>query len=161
MTILDKIKIFLSETKDISLGYSEINFIQPDNLDEEQIGYSIDTNGNSLVTGNDGDWQQEWLVIATDHIGDPIIVDVSTSDLTILSAEHGEGDWQPLVIADSLEKFKNILSNLDNISKDRTNPVELENNPIADKEKQYILTQIEEQNPNADLSYWETFFEND
>jgi hypothetical protein len=161
MTILDKVKMFLTGTNDISLGYSEINFIQADNLDDEQIGYSVDTNGNSLITGNDGDWQEEWLVIATDNVGDPIIVDVSTSDLTVLSAEHGEGDWEPLVIADSLEKFKNILSYLSKISKDRTNPVELENNPISDKEIRFILTQIEEQNSKAELSYWETFFEND
>src|SRR6266513_5104465 len=110
MTTLDKIKIFLSEIKDISLGYNEINFIQSENLDEEQVGYSIDTNSNSLITGKDGDWKEEWIVIASDQMGDPIIIDVSSVELTVLSAEHGEGTWEPFVIADSLDNFKNTLS---------------------------------------------------
>src|SRR5262245_31602872 len=106
MIILDKIKNFLWETKNVSIGYSEINFIQPGNLGKEQIGYNIDPNGNSLVTGNEKDWHQEWIVIATDQLGDPIIVDASSPVLNVLSAAHGEGAWKPFLIADSLDNFK-------------------------------------------------------
>ncbi len=161
MAILDKIKSFLSDTTNVSFGYNEINFIQPDNLDEEQIGYTIDSNGNSLITGNDGDWQKEWLVIATDQLGDPIIVDISSPNLKVLSAAHGEGTWEPFVIADTLDNFKSIISSLDNISKDRTNPVDLEKNPITDIERQTVLAKIEKQNSDTELWYWENFFESD
>jgi hypothetical protein len=161
MTVLDKIKNFLSDTEDISLGYNEINFAQPDNLDEEQIGYSVDTNGNSLITGSDGDWREEWLVIASDQLGDPIIVDVSSSNLTVLSAAQGEGTWEPFIIADSLDNFRNIISSLDNVSKDRTNPVDLQKNPITDIERQDVLTKIEKQNSDTELWYWKNFFDND
>ncbi len=161
MTILDKIRNFLSDITNVSLGYNEINFIQPDNLDQEQIGYSIDSNGNSLINGDDGDWQEQWLVIAADQLGDPIIVDVSSPNLSVLSAAHGEGTWEPFIIADSLDKFANIISILNNVSKDRTYPVDLEINPITDKERQEALRKIEQQNPEAEIWYWENFFEND
>ena len=115
MTNLDKVKKFLSETKDISLGYNEINFVDTDNLDEAQIGYSVDTNSNSLISDNDGDWKKEWIVIASDQLGDPIIVDTNTSELTILSASNGEGDWETFTIADTLDTFKNIISMLSQI----------------------------------------------
>jgi hypothetical protein len=161
MNIPDKIKNFLSDTRDLSIGDNEINFIQPDDLDKEQVGYSVDPNGNSLVTGNDGDWQEEWLVIATDQLGEPIIVDIGSPNLTVLSAAYGEGTWEPFVIADSLDNFKNIISSLADISKNRTNPVNLENNPITDKERQNVLTKIEHQNPDTELLYWENIFEND
>jgi len=160
MTIPDKIKSFLLSATDISFGYNEINFIHPDNLHKEQIGYSVDTNGSSLITGNDGDWREEWLVIATDQLGDPIIVDVSSSDLTVLSAAHGEGYWEPFVIANSLETFKGIVSLLHPISKKRTNPVDLEKHPITYIERQTALTKIEDQNSDAEIWFWENFFEN-
>ncbi|MFL5742600.1 MAG: hypothetical protein ACJ75B_20420 [Flavisolibacter sp.] len=161
MTILDKIRSFLSDTTNLSLGCNEINFIQADSLDEEQIGYSIDQYGNSLVTGQDGDWHEEWLVIGADQLGDPIIVDVSSTKLTILSAAHGEGSWEPFVIADSLDAFKNIISILGNVSKERTNPVDMKKNPLTDKERQEALRRIEQQNPESEIWYWENFFESD
>ena len=160
MVVPDKIKTFLTTTKDISFGYNEINFYNADNLMDEQIGYSIDTNGKSLTTGNDDDWQKEWLVIASDSLGDPIIIDTSSAKLTVLSAAHGEGEWEAFVIADSLDNFKDILSLLTIASKDRTNPVDLEQNPLTSKEQKDILRSIKRQNPDTELSYWEAFFEN-
>jgi hypothetical protein len=161
VTILDKIKNFLSDVTDVSLAYNEINFIHPDNLDEEQIGYSFDSNGNSLIIGNDGDWQEEWLVIATDQLGDPIIVDISSPKLTVLSTAHGEGSWEPFVIANSLESFKAIISVLHKIAKNRTNQVDLVNHPITDKERKDALKKIEKENSDVELCFWENFFEND
>src|SRR4051794_24974546 len=98
-----------------------------------------DANGNSLITGNEGDWKEEWIVIARDQVGDTIIVDVSSPNLTVLSASHGEGVWQPFVIADSLDNFKSIISNLVDVSKNRTNPIDLERNPVSDREIKDLL----------------------
>jgi hypothetical protein len=89
MAPLDKIKQFLTNISDISLGYNEINFFDPLKLRDEQVGFSYNTEGNTLVTGNEGDWKEEWIVIANDEMGDPIIVDTSTPQLTVLNASHG------------------------------------------------------------------------
>jgi hypothetical protein len=63
MTIIQKIKNFLSDIDSISIGYSELIFLKPNNLDEGQIGYSIDPRNNSLITGQTGDWEDGWIVI--------------------------------------------------------------------------------------------------
>jgi hypothetical protein len=159
MTTPDKIGTFLSDIKDISIGFNKINFAKDVDLDDAQIGYRIDTNGNSLITGNDGDWQEEWIVIASDGLGDPIFVDTNSPKLTVLTASHGEGSWDPFVIADSLGTFREILIFLNDISQNRTNPVLIEKNPISGTEKQIFLREIERKNPEADISYWNNFLE--
>jgi len=161
MTPLDKIKAFLTTCTDISFGYADIHFCNPDNLEDEQIGYSIDSRGNSLLTGKDGDWQQEWIVIASDELGDPIIVDTSSDQLTVVSAPHGEGEWMPIVIADSLDNFRDIISLLTDVSKGRTNPIHIEQNPVTVKERKAIMTKIRKQNPETKLWFWEAFFDDD
>jgi len=159
--ILDKIKQFLTNVSDISLGYNEISFFDPLKLQDEQIGFSSDMEGNTLVTGNEGDWKEEWIVIANDEMGDPIIIDTSTPQLTVLSASHGEGAWEPFIIADSLDNFQNIISILNKISDNRTTPVDLEKNPISNNERQNVLIHIKQQNPHTELSFWQDYLEND
>jgi hypothetical protein len=41
----------------------------------------------------------------------------------------------------------------------RSNPVEIEENPINDKDKSDFLRYITIKNPNTELWYWEQFFE--
>ncbi|WP_276501585.1 hypothetical protein [Terrimonas pollutisoli] len=161
MRTLEKIKWFLSGIADVSLGYNEINFFQADTLEDEQVGYSFDTAGKSLTTGQEGDWQKEWIAIASDQMGDPFIVDTSSTNLRVLSAAHGEGAWEPFIVADNLGSFKSIISILNDVSKKRTNPVDLEKNPITEKERQNALREIEQQNPDSELWFWENYLEND
>jgi hypothetical protein len=159
MMIPEKIRTFLKSTKSVSLGYNEINFFSPEELDEEQVGYSVDPDGKSLITGKNGDWQQEWIVIGYDALGDPILADTSMPQCTVLSATHGEGDWKPFIIADSLDNLKAILLLLTNISKNRTDPDELEKTPISKKERQNLLQEIRRQNSNSEIWFWENFLE--
>lgn len=161
MTPLEKIKKLLSDVIDISFGYNEINFFKADSLEEEQVGYSFDTNGKSLITGQEGDWQKEWIAIATDQMGDPFIVDTSCTNLKVLSAAHGEGTWEPFIVADNLDNFKSIISILNKLSKNRTSPVDLDKNPITKKERQNSLREIEQHNPDSELWFWNNYFEND
>jgi hypothetical protein len=159
MKVSEKVKVFLSETPNISLGYRELEFFGTDRLDQEQMGYRFDTKNRSLITGQEGDWQEAWIVIGTDDLGDPIIVDMSEPDLKVMSAMHGEGEWEPYLIAESLEKFKAIILELKKISKNRTNPVALEKNPIKNQERKQFIKAIEEANPNIDVDYWDSILE--
>jgi hypothetical protein len=157
---IDKIKQFLSKVSDLSLGYDNINFFDPLKWQDEQVGFSFDHEGISLITGNEGDWKEEWLVIATDGLGDPIIVDTSAPQLPVLTASHGVGAWRPFVIADTLDNFQLTISILNKISNNRATPVDLEKNPISDAERQSALSQIKQLNPQAELWFWEGYFEN-
>ena len=161
MATPEKIILFLQQATGLSIGYSEIEFADPADLDDMQVGYSIDPDGQSLVNGNKGDWRQEWLVIANDHLGDPIFLDLSQPHYPVLSAEHGEGDWEPSIIADSLDSFAATLQLLHKLAENRSSPDELEDNPISKKEKARVLSDIGRQNPEAGSSFWEVFLEED
>jgi hypothetical protein len=167
MTAHNKILNFLKDVKNVSMGYRDIRFCSPKDLKEMQIGYSVDDYGNSLVyekTGyewedehNTNTWKKGWIVIATNELGDPIIVDKSSPLLPVIYAPHGCGDWEDnQIIADSLENFRSILEMLYDICKNREYPVSLEENPISEREKRMFLLRIYQQNPNIEyLGFWE------
>ena len=162
MTTLDKIKTFLRGNSEVSIGYNELTFFAVDELDEGQVGFSVDDNNNSLSTGQDGDWKGEWLVIGIDGlIGDPIFVDTNSNQLQVLTAAHGVGKWEPIPIADSLDSFSDIIQKLKKISVNRTSPVDLEKNPISSTEKKQLIADIKKNNSNSDIDYWENFLEED
>jgi hypothetical protein len=167
MTAHNKVLSFLKDIKDVSLGYRQIRFFNTKNLKEMQIGYSIDEDGNSLVAEKTGyewedehstnTWKKGWIVIGSDELGDPIIVDKSSPLLPVIHAPHGCGDWDAnYIIADSVENFKTILESLYEISKNREYPTLLEENPISEREKRAFLLRIYQQNPNIEyLGFWE------
>ncbi len=162
MTTLDKIRTFLRDNSEISVGYNEITFFAVDELNEGQVGYSVDDNNNSLITGQEGDWKDEWLVIGVDGlIGDPILVDTSSKKLQVFTAAHGDGEWEPISIADTLDSFTDIILELKKIRINRTTPVDLEENPITYKEKRQFIAKVKKNNSNSNIDYWENFLEDD
>ena len=92
-------------------------------MDEGQIGYSIDQDGNSLGTELNGNWQEGWVVIPSDHMGDPIIVDTADTNLPILTSPNGRDEWITKPIASALAQFKSIVVDLQKLSTDRQSPV--------------------------------------
>jgi hypothetical protein len=152
---------FLKSAGDISLGCSEINFCTIENIEDNQTGYGTDTDGNTLMTGNVGDWLKQWIVIATDQLGDPIIVDTQLPNYPVFSAIHGEGKWEPFLIANSLANFKKIIGLIKQVSKNRTTPVEIENNPITKEELNRVVDDILKIDTGADISFWKSFLETD
>lgn len=146
---------FLSQQQDITFGYSDLWFVDADSLESSQVGYSFDTQGNSLMTGKPGAWQPNWIVIASDESGDPYFVDTDTTELRVLTAAHGMGSWDPEQVADSLESFTGILDYLRRLAQGRRTPVELQNNPLTPSEARDFLTFVGATNPNTDIAYWE------
>ena len=159
MTIPKEILKFIDAQADLYIGYNEIVFFKAQNIAELQKGYSCDNTGKSLTDYSTGSWNEKWIVMATDQLGDPIFVDSSTRQFTVYNAAHGEGVWEPHVISDSLFEFKEIIGLLRKISIGRTNPVEIEENQINDKDEANFLGYINKKNPNTELWYWEQFFE--
>jgi hypothetical protein len=152
---------FLNSAGDISLGCSEINFCTAESIEDEQTGYSIDTDGNTLMKCNDGDWLKQWIVVATDQLGDPIIVDTQLPNCPVFSAIHGEGKWETFLIANSLANFKKIIGLIKQVSKNRTTPVEIENNPITKEELNRVIDAIFKIDTGAGISFWKSFMEAD
>ena len=157
----ENFKRFISKAEDISIGYSEINIFKLENIEKEQIGYSVSENGKSLTGNKNGDWKKNWVVIATDNMDDPIFVDIENQNLPVFIAEHGNGEWEENYIAISIENFSQILNDLKQLSIKRENPVQIEKNPISESELEMFLSKTKEENKGMDVEYWEIFLEND
>lgn len=85
----------------------KFNIFHLDDLECEQVGYSIDKEGNSLISNEEGAWKSEWIVIGYEILcGDPIIIETNETGYPVSSLMHGMGDWNGgIYLSDSLDKF--------------------------------------------------------
>ena len=143
----------------VDFGYQTLTLFSAGELEDEQIGYRISPSGEDLTGSRAGDWRSEWLVIGRDGLlGDPIFVDLTDEALPVFTAVHGEGSWSPELIATSLGGFIEALKEIESVSHGRSNPVELERNPLPAAEKEEVLQRIAEASGNASQEYWESWF---
>ena len=91
--------------------YVDIEIFSFDQLNKYQLGYSVDAEGNSLITGEEGSWQRNWIVIACDTLcGDPIIVDIKEDGYPVSTLIHGLGSWEAgSFLSNSMSSFTNSL----------------------------------------------------
>ncbi|MBD8074819.1 hypothetical protein MOE39_10800 [Bacillus cereus] len=81
-----------------------IELFNSEEIEEGQLGYSVDGEGQSLIGNEEGDWKEGWIVIGLDsYLGDPIFVDSNDKNCPVYTAMHGEGDWEPECIAERIE----------------------------------------------------------
>lgn len=132
-------KIFERNINDIEIGISEIHLYSSDEMNEAQIGYQIDTDGNEIK-----EWiGKNYLVIGNDSCcGDPIIVKTDEDKLPVYSMFHD--DWDSIeLIANSFKQYISIL--------EKINGIDLENKD----ECKNILEDIKSIVPNESYDYWE------
>ena len=142
----------------VSLGYFAIHIYDVDELQEAQIGYSVDPSGTSLIEGNPGSWQRNWVVIAyEDGSGDPIFTDNKAFGFPVYTAMHGTGAWEPRLIATGLRNFGTSMREIARVAEGRENPVRFEANPIESHERTNVLERIQRENPGIDTSFWENW----
>lgn len=102
---LESFKIEM-EVDDPEIDTISIYLFSKDEFKEGQLGYSLDCKANSLVGNAEGDWKETWYVIGYyEDLGDPIFVDIANENYPVLTAMHGEGDWDPEVMFPSLNEF--------------------------------------------------------
>lgn len=142
----------------VSLGYKTVTLFKANQLVKAQLGYSVDPNGKSLCGSEEGDWQNTWLVIADEDLcGDPIFTDLASDKLPVYTAMHGEGSWEPVLIAESFSNFVLALEQIQALSKGRKNPVALEKNPLPKAEATAAIARIKQDNSNAEPDFWESW----
>jgi len=146
--------------EEISFGYRTVRLFPADELEEAQLGYSVGESGEDFTGENAGDWKGNWLVIAhEDSLGEPLFVDLNVQELPVYTAAHGEGAWNPVLVASSLRGFIEALEEVEHVSKGRSNPVEAQRNPLPDSERQRVLSKVAALNGNAPPEFWESWFE--
>lgn len=133
-----------------------INFavFAPEKLEKAQVGYSVDPAGRSLITGEEGDWQPEWIVIGyTKLIGDPIILDTDEEGQPVSYLMHGMGEWGAgSYIAGSIKQWRGAVAKVMQFMKshhDNSNP------PITRSELDDLVSDIVEADDCADSDTWE------
>ena len=142
----------------VSLGYFTVHIYDVDELEEAQIGYSVDPLGTSLIDENPGSWQRTWVVIGyEDGSGDPIFTDSEADGFPVYTAMQGTGVWEPSLIATGLRNFATAMREIARIAEGRENPVQLEANPIESDERAKVLERIQGENTGIDTSFWETW----
>src|SRR5215468_9730344 len=88
----------------VSLGYRSVILLSHAELQEGQVGYSVDPQGRALTGDEPGDWRESWLVIGyEDQCGDPIFIDVVAPKFPVYTAPHGMGDWLPELVQPLLQ----------------------------------------------------------
>ncbi|MED1569195.1 copper resistance protein [Bacillus paramycoides] len=145
--------------RELSIGYSVLIIYSNDALEKEQLGYSIDNKGNSLIGTNKGDWRQSWFVIGhEEEYGNPIFVDMSRRYLPVYTAEHGEGEWNPRIVSSSLKGFIKTSNYLYDLSKGRETPIENKDNALSVSDKAKLLTKIIIQTKRLNIRFWLGYF---
>jgi hypothetical protein len=138
----------------ISIGYASIELAPVENLHAFQQGYGI------VPSGDTTDWQDEWVVIGNEGLcGDPIFNDASKEEFPVYTAAYGMGEWSPQLIAPSFSSFVQILERLQSLARGRATPVEMERNPLTDKEQKAFLKSITRYDSNVDASFWQSICE--
>src|SRR5688572_860252 len=81
---------------EVALGYRTVVILDPDGLDNAQVGYSRAPDGSDLTGPDDGAWRRSWVVVGhEDQRGDPLFVDTASGEWPVYTAMHGEGMWEP------------------------------------------------------------------
>lgn len=144
-------------TRRVQIGYGGVTIAAEDALDEAQIGYSVDPQGNSLTGEGEDDWRPSWLVIGHElREHDPIFVDLAEPGMPVYTAAHGMGYWEADPIAPSAAAFFRALEVVARVAEGRGSPVALEANPIPDAEREAALREIRALNHGSDAYFWES-----
>jgi hypothetical protein len=140
----------------VELGVGGIELFPSEDIVVRQVGYSVAANGSTLSASARGGWNSRWLVIGQDLcVGDPIFIDMDNAQSPVMTAVHGDGEWNPVVISKSSEGLFAIMQGLADISLDRSDPDHLKAHPIAALERQKFLNQVKQWTDTEDAEdFW-------
>lgn len=128
---------------EVSYGVGGVALYELSELQEAQIGYSVDDSGSSLAGKGAGNWDHRWLVIGRETaLGDPIFLSANPPH-AVFTAVHGQGYWSETLVAPSIEQFWACLRVFREFAMDRGSLVEAEAHPPNDLEVRAYLEQLE------------------
>jgi hypothetical protein len=149
-----------AKPREVSVGYRTVKLFPMSDLDEQQVGYSRDPEGHNLTGSGEGDWRKSWLVFAyEDTCGDPIFVDLSEPCFPVYTAAHGQGRWDPTLIAGSFDGFVAGMAAVKRLAKGRSTPVALEPNPLLATDRSRLKQELTCLGADADTEFWTSWFE--
>lgn len=153
--IEEKLKTLKNEVDKVE-DFIDFKILALDCIEDGQVGYSVDSNGNSLVSEDKGSWKSEWIVIGYETLcGDPIIIDTSEIDFPVSSLMHGMGTWDGgTYLSESLDKFTNSMKKINELIYEKT----MENTVprISCKDLDNLIGEIIKEDEYGDLDSWKS-----
>lgn len=141
-------------TNRVSIGYSGICLFPLDQLQAAQQGYGI------IPEGDETDWRPEWVVVGNEELcGDPVFIDIDDDEFPVYTAAHGMENWRPQLLAFSFRHFLQIMEQLQELSRRRANPVQLQNHPVTQEENDAFVEFIRHQSPDVDFHFWRGLYD--
>ncbi len=150
---------FIKLEHEIMKDFVDFEIFSFDELDEYQIGYSIDLNGNSLVTDEADTWDDSWVVIGYETLcGDPIIIELNEAGYPVSRLMHGMGSWNNgTFLADSIKSFLSILKDIRCFLTEKQ--MLQGKKMIQHKELKVLVNSMIEKNKTADFEIWESLLQ--
>ena len=161
MNELELLKILKQTKSEAYLGPQGFKVLtDKKQLQQAQIGYSIDKNGVNISGDIMGSWQRTWFVVAQDtELGDPYFIDFDDAQLNVYTAVFNEevNQWQSTLVATSLQGFIECINLLFEFTQQITPQFIPDSTSIVDLEKLEIFgMKLAEISENTD--FWKTFF---
>jgi hypothetical protein len=139
----------------VSFGYLAVHLLKPGEIEGGQDGYP-----DWAAAESGQDWKEEYLVIGHEDLaGDPLFIDTSDALFPVYTAVHGEGEWEPDMIACSFRDFAYFLTLIRQASAGRDNPTALESNPLSEEERARILGEIADTGISS--TFWKDWLDAD
>ncbi|TKH75245.1 thiamine transporter [Bacillus cereus] len=92
-------RIETSKQQDVELGTYEIYVFSESELEKGQIDYRYDKHKKSLISEENGKWQEGWIAIGYEtDMGDPVFVNIDDDAYPVYTAERGTETWHPVYI---------------------------------------------------------------
>lgn len=101
------------------------NYATSEHIYYFQDGYHYNSVENKVLTDETpGAFQPGWIVLASNYFADPFFIDLNEyeNNFPVYFAYHGQGNWEPITIAESLHLFQEILHKIQSL---RFNKAEL------------------------------------
>ncbi|MGE7915748.1 hypothetical protein [Lysinibacillus xylanilyticus] len=136
-------------------AWIDVEMFDPEYLEREQLGYSIDLEGNSLIHDEEESWQADWLVIGQMKLtGDPMIIETAEPGQPVAVLMHGMGDWHAgSYLAGSVIKFQVALQLIAQRNDKQSSW------KITSMELERIITEIVSADNYADKDLWESLLD--
>lgn len=144
------------EFDQIEFSVGGIDLCGPDELERAQVGYAVEEDGKSLVSGEPGAWQADWMAIGYETSFGDVIFASRMAPHPVFTSVHGEGAWEPRAIAPSLEAFGACLEAFRLYATDRGSPGEVEDNPPSAAERAAFLDAVQRhtQGSESAMEFW-------
>lgn len=126
------------------------NYASVEHIYYFQDGYQYNSVENKVLASNlPGEFKPGWIVLASNYFADPFFIDLNEAreGFPVYFAWHGQGNWEPVKVAENLTEFQNVLLQIQSVRFDKAGLIEYfdENIDLENPLWEEVYASIEEQ----------------